>query len=458
MRTLLYLSLFLLSIVNVSANVSLPGIFSNNMVLQRNSEVTIWGWGNPGEKIKLVASWNATDTLTTTTNRHAQWKLTLKTTNTKKPVSLDIFGYNHVQIKNILLGEVWLASGQSNMEWSASAGIIDDSLAIKNASNKNIRFFRVPKRTAKDPQINIEATWQVNSPETMQYFSAIAYFFADKLTKELDVPVGIIGSYWGGTPAEVWIPGTAFEKNLKLTEGAKQLPKEKWGPNEAAYSYNAMIAPLIPFKIAGVLWYQGESNTANSEYYKNAFSTLITSWREKWNDNFPFYYAQIAPYNYGEDNDTGVQIRNIQREILELPNTGMVATGDVGNLKDIHPRNKKPVGERFANIALKEKYHQFSGEIYGPLVENIIQKGNKIIISFSHAERLHFKSSHKQFEIAGKNKEFQSVKAKIKDNKVILKSNLKNPEYVRYAWKNAIVPNLYNEANLPASSFEITID
>ncbi|WBL23120.1 sialate O-acetylesterase [Zunongwangia sp. HRR-M8] len=458
MRNLsIYIILFLISI-NAIANVSLPGIFSDNMVLQRNSDVVIWGWADPGEEIKLVASWNANDTLTTTTNRHAQWKLILKTTDTKKPVSLDIFGYNHVQLKNVLLGEVWLASGQSNMEWSASAGIVGDSLAIKNATNKNIRFFRVPKRTAKTAQIDIDATWQVNSPETMQYFSAIAYFFAEKLTNELDVPVGIIGSYWGGTPAEVWIPSEAFQKDSTLAQGTKYLPKEKWWPTEPAYSFNAMIAPLIPFKISGVLWYQGESNTENTSYYKNAFTTLIQSWRKQWNDNFPFYYAQIAPYNYGEDHDTGVQIRNIQREVLKLPYTAMVPTGDVGNLEDIHPRDKKPVGERFANIALQQKYHQFSGEIYGPLVENANLKKNKIILSFSHSEGLNFKNSDRQFEVAGEDKEFETVKARIKNNTVILKSSIKNLVYVRYAWKNAIVPNLYNKANLPASSFEIKID
>ncbi|MDN3595113.1 sialate O-acetylesterase [Zunongwangia endophytica] len=453
----IYVALFLFSI-NAIANVSLPSIFSDNMVLQRNSDVVIWGWGSPGEEIKLVASWNSKDTLTTTTDRHAKWKLTLKTTNTKKPVSLDFFGYNHIHLKNVLLGEVWLASGQSNMEWSASAGMIGDKKAIKNATNKNIRFFRVPKKTATTPQLDISASWQVNSPETMQYFSAIAYFFAEKLTTELDVPVGIIGSYWGGTAAEVWIPSEAFDKDATLTASATKLPQEKWGPNEPAYNYNAMIAPLIPFKIAGVLWYQGESNTPNAGSYKNTFSTLIQSWRSKWDDNFPFYYAQIAPYNYGDDNDDGVMIRNTQREVLELPNTGMVATGDVGNLEDIHPRNKKPVGERFANIALKEKYHQFSGEIYGPLVESVHAEKNKIIISFSNSERLYLKNADKQFEVAGENKEFKAVKAKIKNNKVILRSPFKNPAYVRFAWKNAIVPNLYNSADLPASSFETTID
>ena len=442
------------------ANVRLPQVFSDGMVLQQNTKVNLWGWAAPGEEVTIVASWKPQDTLKVKGNRYAKWIIQLPTPKAGGPYELKFAGYNTLQLKDILIGEVWLASGQSNMEWSAAAGIENQEEAIQNSTYKNIRFFDVPKTSAKFPQENVQGKWVESQPETMKYFSAIAYFFAQRLHTELEVPIGIIGSNWGGTPAEVWMPKTIFEKDTLLQKAAEKLSPQEWGPHEPGMVYNGMITPIIPYNMAGVLWYQGESNTANPDEYLHVFSSLISSWRTSWQQEFPFYFAQIAPYNYGDDHDHGVRIRDAQRRSIAIPNTGMVFTGDVGNFENIHPRDKKTVGLRFAKLALRETYGKYHQEVYGPLVEKVYKEGKYVVVEFSHAEGLYFKDKQAlQFEIAGKELIFKPVKAKLKGNCVFLKSNkLEQPKFVRYAWKNAIVPNLYNKANLPASSFMLEIE
>lgn len=446
--------IFLL-IANISmANISLPSVFSDNMVLQRNSTTKIWGWASPGEEIKLVASWNPTDTLSTKGNRQAKWELKLKTPEGPGPYTITISGYNTIELKNVLVGEVWLASGQSNMEWSASAGIINGEEAIKNANNPNIRFFDVPRIAAEYPQNDVKSNWVECTPETMKYFSAIAYFFGKKLEESLNVPIGIIGSNWGGTPAEIWIPKDAFEKDEKLTEAASKLVKEEWGPNEPSRAFNGMIHPLVPYTIAGVIWYQGETNTSNPKYYKYVFSSLIKSWREKWDIDFPFYFAQIAPYNYGT-NYAGVQIRDAQRRTLDIPNTGMVITSDFCDVEDIHPKNKIPIGLRFANLALKNHYKLNTNLVEGPLFDKVVFENKKAKVYFKNSEGLYFKPEKiSLFEIAGEDLIFYPAKATIKNNTIIAYSKkVINPKYIRFAWGNTSISNLFNTANIPASSF-----
>ncbi|MBW2962739.1 sialate O-acetylesterase [Mesonia aestuariivivens] len=458
MKTKVLLLLCLSSLL-AQAHVRLPRLFSDGMVLQQNTNVNIWGWADPGEEVLLIASWNPNDTLKVKGNRYAKWKLELPTPKAGGPYEITFLGYNSIHLTDVLIGEVWLASGQSNMEWSASAGIKNQEEAIQNSTYKNIRFFDVPKTSAPFPQQNLEGKWVESEPETMKYFSAIGYFFAQKLHTKLDVPIGIIGSNWGGTAAEVWMPESIFKKDSLLQNAASKLTVEQWGPNEPGAIYNAMINPIIPYNLAGVIWYQGESNTGSANQYEYVFKQLIENWRASWQQEIPFYFAQIAPYNYG-DNDNGVSVRDAQRRTLSLPHTGMVFTGDVGNFENIHPRDKEAVGLRFANVALKETYKNYEAEVYGPLVKKAYNIGKHIIVEFSNAENLHFKENKSlQFEVAAADMVFKPVKAKLKNGKVILKNHkVTSPKYVRYAWKNAIVPNLRNEANLPASSFMIEIE
>ena len=448
---------FVFSLISgtMMANVSLPNIFGDNMVLQRNSEVKIWGWGNPKEEIKLVSSWNNQE-YKVTANNQAQWELKIKTSEAGGPYTISIKGYNEVVLKNILIGEVWVCSGQSNMEMSVSWGIDNGEEEAKNATNPNIRFFTVPKLTAITPQNNLLGNWTESTPETMKYFSAVGYFFAKRLREDLkNVPIGLISSNWGGTPAEIWMPEEVVQNDAVLLENAKKLNEQEYGPRQPGRAFNAMIYPFAGFKIAGALWYQGESNVG-SEVYDKTLSALITSWRQLWKDEFPFYYVQIAPFKTGSNNFSNVTLRNSQRKLLkEINTTGMVVISDVSDTVDIHPKDKKSVGIRLANLALANTYKTNSNLVNGPLFKEIKIDKNKAIVSFDYADGLHFKDKiTKQFEIAGADGTFYPAEASIKNNQVFVTSKkVPNPAKVRFAWGNTIQSDLFNKANLPASCF-----
>lgn len=449
--------IFLLLVFNnlVSANVILPNIFSDNMVLQRNSEVKIWGWGSPKEEITITTSWNNQE-YKTAPNNEANWNLIIKTPEAGGPFEITIKGYNQITLKNILIGEVWLCSGQSNMEMNASWGIKNGEEEIKLANHSNIRFFNVPKLTSTTPQDNIPANWQECNPETMKYFSAVAYFFALHLQEDLkNVPIGLINSSWGGTPAEIWIPEPTIKNDQILAEAASKKEPTEYGPNLPGRTFNAMINPLAGFKIAGTIWYQGESNVG-AQNYEKTLSSLIKSWREKWNQEFPFYFVQIAPYQYGENHFGGVEIQNAQRKVLSLvEQTGMAMTSDISTTEDIHPKDKKTVGNRLAEIALKKLYKTRNTIAEGPLFKTIEIQKNTIFITFDNAEGLHFKNKKSiLFEVAGTNNVFYPADAKIKKNKIeVISKAVKEPKKVRFAWKNTAQSDVFNSANLPASAF-----
>jgi sialate O-acetylesterase len=436
-----------------TANISLPEIFSDNMVLQQKSEVIFWGWANRGETVKLKADWMDKE-LSVMVGSQGKWKLTLTTPAAGGPYNILIKGYNEIIIKNVLIGEVWLCSGQSNMEWSAQLGINNGQEEIKNSNNPQIRLFTVFHATSDYPQDHFAGYWTECTPETMQNFSAVAYFFGKKLNKELGVPIGLINSSWGGTPAETWMPEEIIQKNDFLRNAAAKQKPVPWGPIESAKIYNSMISPMVQFHIAGVLWYQGEANTVNAYAYKELLSGLINSWRSRWGYDFPFYFAQIAPYKY-ENPFEGVVVRDAQRKVLEVLNTGMIILSDIGDTTNIHPKNKQDVGLRFANLALNRYYKTIKIEDSGPLFKEMVIEKNKAIISFDHSEGLHMVGNRLTcFEIAGSDDIFYQASAKIKDQKVVVQSDkVKVPVKVRFAWSNTATPNLFNSANLPASCF-----
>ena len=451
-----YILVFLAFINLASANVVLPNIFSDNMVLQRNSEVKIWGWGSPKEEITITTSWNNHE-YKTTPNNEANWNLNISTPEAGGPFEITIRGYNQISLKNILIGEVWLCSGQSNMEMNASWGIKNGEEEIKLANHPNIRFFSIPKLTSTAPQDNLPADWKECTPETMKYFSAVAYFFALHLQEDLkDVPIGLINSSWGGTPAEIWIPEATIKNDPVLAEAARKLSITEYGPNLPGHAFNAMINPLGGFKIAGAIWYQGESNVG-AQHYEKTLSSLINSWRKKWDQDFPFYYVQIAPYQYGDEHFSGVEIQNAQRKVLQLVgNTGMAMTSDISTTDDLHPKDKKTVGNRLAEIALKKHYKTRNTVVEGPLFKNIAIQGNTISITFDNAEGLHFRNKKTAlFEIAGSDGGYHPATAKIKNNRIEVTSrDVKEPKRVRFAWKNTAQSDLFNSAHLPASAFE----
>lgn len=310
------ISLFSLLLTNLLlANINLPAIFTDNMVLQRNAEIVIWGNANPKEEITLKADFLDKEYKTVTGN-DAVFKFTIPTGKEGGPYTITLKGYNEVKLKNVMLGEVWLISGQSNMEYTPAWGMKDADAEIAKANFPDIRFFTLPKLSSPYPQNNFFGSWVSCNPETMKNFSAIGYFFAKKIQENLNgVPVGIISSAWGGSAAELWAPEQVFRQNPRLADNYKKLGSSEYYPTQMSGAYNAMIFPLNPYKIKGALWYQGETNTGNAEGYTDLLSSMIQSWRQARGEEFPFYIIQIAKYTgWG---DTTVKIQNSQRIVSE---------------------------------------------------------------------------------------------------------------------------------------------
>ncbi|HDZ04318.1 hypothetical protein LCGC14_0206320 [marine sediment metagenome] len=437
------------------AEITLPKIFSDEMVLQRETSVLLYGWANPNEEITIYTSWNDA-TVNVKTGNNAKWEVTVETPKAGGPYQIFFKGKtNEIILKDVLIGEVWICSGQSNMEWSANSKIENRDFEVANANYPNIRLFTVAKRTAKYPQEDVSGSWATCSPETMQDFSAVAYFFARRIQEELNIPIGLIDNAWGATSAEVWTPESVFKEHPEFVEAHKMIKPNKWVTVEKSSLYNAMTAPLTKFKIGGALWYQGESNAPNAENYQNLFTNMITSWRTEWQDDFPFYYVQIAPFKYDDEFKGGI-VRDQQRRALSLKNTGMAMTSDICKVEDIHPLNKQDVGLRLGNIALKNHYNLLQDqEVYGPLFDSSEIIGNQIKINFNHAEGLYNKSKKIDlFEISKEEGQWFAAKAKIKNGAVIVSSKeVKNPKRVRYAWRSTDIGALFNEVGLPASTF-----
>lgn len=454
----LFLSLLILFALttNMFGKIILPSVFADNMVLQQNSDVAIWGWSDPGETVKIVTSWNSKDTVKIKADNSSAWKTTIKTIAAGGPYSIQILGSSKVELKNIMLGEVWICSGQSNMEMSVNWKLINGEEDAAKANNPNIRIFHVQKIGAEYPQQNCNATWTVCSPETMRSTSAVGYFFARELQQKLNVPVGIIVSAWGGTPAEVWIEKSRIENNPELNK-AKYNQHFKWWPGESGALYNSMIYPVVPYGIAGAIWYQGESNCDNHQIYSQLMKTLIENWRADFKKDFPFYQVQIAPYAYG-DKGTSEYLREQQELVTKtVPNTGMVVISDlVDNIKDIHPKNKSNVGKRLANYALAETYKQNIGEYKSPSFESMKVEKDKVRLTFGNAAA-GLKSTGKtpvKFMIAGDDQKFVEATAEIDGNAVILSSKLvKTPVAARFCFDDTSMPDVFSTEGLPLAPF-----
>ncbi|MBT8300744.1 MAG: sialate O-acetylesterase [Maribacter sp.] len=434
-----------------------PSILSDNMVLQQNSEVTIWGWTtDTSEKITVIGSWS--DSEVTVDAYQGLWSAQITTSRAGGPYTVRIKGHEELMIKNVLIGEVWLASGQSNMEWTPTQGLLNAEEEIKKANYPRIRFFKVDRHTAKFPQDDTPGKWVECAPETMSRFSSIAYFFARNVQDKIEVPMGMISSNWGGTPIETWIPTELINENEELKKAATKIEAKPWWPNDPGMAYNAMIHPLSNFNIAGCIWYQGESNRQNPNAYYTSFPLLIKSWRNLWQSDFSFYFAQIAPFKYGEmDAIDAAIVRDAQlATMLHTPKTGMAVTNDIGNLENIHPINKQEVGRRLALWALAKDYGLEDLEHSGPIYKSMEIRKNKAVLSFDHAENgLIKKGKHlTSFTIAGPDQVFHPAKAKIVGNTIIVSAkNVKNPKAVRFAFTDTAEPVLYNKEGLPASAF-----
>ena len=468
-----------------SSDLKLMDLFSDGMVLQQKSKTKIWGISNENTTINIESSWGVKSS--TEADANGNWITEIDTPKAGGPYSMKITdGIKTKEIKDILIGEVWFASGQSNMEMPLEGYLpaepIDNAdQEILNSLNNNLRMFTVTNNVTLSKIDTVDGKWLSSNPENSRYFSATGYFFAKKLQKDLGIPIGIISSNWGGTPAESWVSEEKlrtlkdFDKDIdalyKRYENFQNQPvpldKNKGNVKDAnpkgcclslpVVLYNAMVNPIINYKIAGVIWYQGESNVPRAKQYQKLFPLMINDWRNKWGYQFPFYFVQLAPFKYdGESKDKLAELRDAQRLTLKLPKTGMAVTLD--NTKDfhlIHPTNKESVGLRLAYIALNRKYNK---EIVdsGPLYKSKLINKNKITIEFDYVGSGLTKKGDKllEFEIAGKNKKFIKANAQIKNNKVLVWNNkISNPKYVRYGWKDTSTASLFNKEGLPASSF-----
>ena len=340
-----------------------------------------------------------------------------------------------------------------NYNW----GIKQYTADADNATNKNIRFFHIPRLTAEYPQEDTKGQWVVCNPDDMKQFSLAGYFFGQKLQKVLSVPVGLIEASWGGTPAETWTPKDTIESNSVLKRAADSLKPSSGWPVNAAATFNAMIYPITNFTIAGVIWYQGEANVGTASTYQLLFSTMIRAWRKAWQEDFPFYFVQIAPFAGYGNSISGAQLREAQTKTLSVPNTGMVVIHDlVTDINDIHPKDKKDVGYRLANLALSETYGK-KGLVYKtPLFRNMKLENGKLDLHFTNADSglVSKGDTVKEFYIAGTDKIFLPAMAKINGNSVLVwNDSIPTPIAVRFGFTNSAMPNLFSKEGLPVSIF-----
>ena len=456
----------LLFLQSIKAEVKLPAIVSSNMVLQRNTTIVLWGWADTKEKITIKTTW-LDEQINIQADKEGNWHIEVKTTNSKEPQTISINSKTSaITLENVLFGEVWLCSGQSNMEQPVmgyeGAPTYGSSMAIAKSKNENLRLFTVARVGSKTPLDDVEkyTAWQQASHNNVPHISAVAYFFGKQLQEILDCPVGMIQTCWGGSNVETWISNEAISSHKTVNLDAIDITKQT--QHIPTYLFNSMINPLTSYTIKGVLWYQGENNRNEPEHYKKLFPAMVKDWRTRWAiGDFPFYYVQIAPWHWG--NRDAFQtvantafIREAQLQCLDLiPNSGIAIAMDLGDA-NIHPPKKKEVADRLLFNALNQTYGYKTIDYAGPTYNSQEIKDDGIVLNFKNAEQGLFSyNTLTGFEIAGDDKVFYPASAKIMERKHVFVESDKvtNPVAVRYAWRNWIIGTLYDTNLLPASSF-----
>jgi len=403
------------------------------MVLPCDKPVVIWGWADTDEAVTVTLG---DASVSTKADGSKKWKVTLPAMKADgKAHKVTVKGKNTIELEDVLVGEVWLGSGQSNMEWPLSATQRAKE-AIADAKHPQIRLFHVPKTQTPKPADDVKASWKECSPETVGNFSAVLYYFGARIHDELKVPVGLINSSWGGSAIEPWTVG-------EKTSGQM---------------YNGMIAPVQPFAVRGILWYQGESNVANGLKYTEKMGALIKGWRKVWGQDLPFGFVQIAPFS-GYKADALPPLWEAQVASLKVPGTGMAVITDlVDNIKDIHPQNKKDVGGRLALWALAKVYDKKDLVYSGPLYKGMKVEGSKVRLEFAHVGGGLKSRDGKpltEFEVAGDDGKFVPAEATIDGDVVVVQArDVAKPAVVRFGWRNTANPNLMNKEGLPASPFQ----
>ncbi|MCA9117075.1 MAG: sialate O-acetylesterase [Planctomycetaceae bacterium] len=458
------------------AEVKLATIFGDSMVLQRELPVPVWGTADAGEKVTVTFGDQSKEA---TADDAGKWQVKLDPLKaSSEPQELKAAGSSTVVLKDVLVGEVWICSGQSNMEWRLATAM-NPKEEIAASDHPLIRLFDVPGHTtspvAKDELPG--GSWKVCGPQTSGGFSAVGYFFGRRLQEELKVPVGLVGSNWGGTRIEPWTSPAGFHSVPELEKIAAQVDaydeNTKVGGSSPSAIYNAMIHPLAPFAMRGAIWYQGESNGNEGETYYHKTRALVNSWRKLFNPDLAFYWVQLADFRAPNEDPAGgdgwANLREAQRKALDIDHTGMAVIIDIGDAKDIHPRNKQDVGWRLSQWALHQTYDRKDLVPAGPLYKSHKVEGDSIRISFDHVgeglmvgEKIGLEPTKEvtdgklaRFAIAGSDKKWHWADATIDGKDVVVKSaDVPNPVAVRYAFStNPEGANLYNRTGIPASPF-----
>ncbi len=480
----------LLTAFSLQAAVKLPAVFSDHMVLQQGAPVRIWGAASPGEEVRVEFQGQSVQAKAAESGK---WSVYLRPLIAAGPLEMKV---NDTVIRDVLVGEVWLSSGQSNMEFKLQQAVNHDE-EIARANYPMIHLFQVKRAVADQPADDVVGSWQVCTPETIKTFSAVQYFFTRHLIEDLHVPMGMIESDWGGTPAQSWTSKEALaaEPGLKYvgenwdavlakypdakkdwdqrvaaweTRAAQAktagtpvpprpgAPQGPGHPNTPSGLWNGMIAPLVPYGIRGVIWYQGESNAGSdldAYNYRRLFATMIQDWRNRWGQgDFPFLFVQLANY---KTNGRWPVLRESQNEVLRLANTGMAVIVDIGESRDIHPKNKQDVGLRLALAARAIAYGE-PVEYSGPVYRTMAPEGGAVRVYFTHAARMTGRGGTelKGFEIAGADGQFAPADARVEGSTIVLSSpSVPSPVSVRYGWADDPECNLVNQAGLPASPF-----
>lgn len=490
------LGALLLGVAPGSADVRLPAILSDHMVVQQDRPVHIWGWAEPGERVRVV--FNGTG-LNDTADAAGRWSVYFAPQQAGGPYEMTVEGASRVTVSDILVGEVWVGSGQSNMAWPVERSNAAEK-EIAAANHPQIRLFNVERDTAHAPLTDVKGSWQVCTPESVKSFSAVAYFFARDMHQKTGVPFGAIQSAWGGTPAQAWVSPTGMaadpwfirfrlrwaraleaytdahkgyeyahkaweaeaDKARRAGKEPRPGPREPMGPlhpHQPSALYNAMIAPLTPFPIRGALWYQGENNAENADgyEYRALFRTLIEDWRKNWGlGEFPFLFVQLANYARVGENSQWPELREAQAMALGLRNTGMAVTIDIGEALDIHPRNKQEVGRRLALAARAITYGEDELVYSGPVFRQAVREGSQLRLWFDHVGGgLQARGPLGGFEILGPDGFWRPAEARIDGNNTILVSTPKIgfPVAARYGWAPNPTATLFNAEGLPASPF-----
>ena len=457
MYRLFLLSTYLLLTFHSKAEVRLPAIFGSHMVLQQQTETVLWGWGAPSEDITIACDWLPEQIHVSADPKTLKWSVRIPVPAADlKPHNIRLEGmWVNLLLEDVYFGEIWLCSGQSNMEWPPAWGNVDVTPQQYEAANDTLlRLFTVPHASVVSPQDDCRGAWKRSTRENMTNFSATAYFFGRELRDQLHVPVGLVCSAWGGTPVESWMPESSLGENaLKRTENTDH---PAWRFGRPGSLYNGMIAPLAGLQPKGFLWYQGETNTYNPESYAGLLALMVAEWRKDFGAAAPFYNVQIAPFQYGAPK-IGALVRDQQRLALQkIENSGLVVVSDIGNIRDIHPQNKVDVGYRLAAWALTKTYGRQGLPVSGPLYRAHEVENDRIRVFFDYADSglRALGGPLRDFELAGADQQFYPAEARIEGREVVVWApQVPHPVALRFAMENTSEPNLVNGEGLPASCF-----